>query len=171
MISKSLRVIKKELLEWGLSSVYFALWFCALTFYNQEVAHISEKGFLSYGFSILKAVVLTRLLIFAQLLQSFSAFDKSEGAIAWFVVRRTTITTIFVLLMRCAETGIEGFFGGHGFIDSMLGFFQGESLKLLALTFLYWLIVMPYVAYSVLQHLAGATDVRTFLRSQTNHLK
>ncbi|SNX28650.1 hypothetical protein SAMN06295945_0989 [Polynucleobacter meluiroseus] len=167
-MSKFLHSLKNALLDWAVSSAYFAVWFCALTFYNQEVSHLAEKGFLSYGFAILQAVVLSKFLVTAQMLQPFTEPDKSATSIYWLVIRRTTFSTVIVLLIRYTEAGAQGFLKGHGFIDSMLSFCQGEPLKVLALTFLYWLIVMPYIAYGVLQHLAGEKDVQSYLRDPRN---
>jgi hypothetical protein len=79
------------------------------------------------------------------------------------VIIRTTIDSIFVLISRVFSAGLEGALHHRGFVESMLDFCQGDVLHILSLFCMYWLIVLPYVAHCLLQHIAGEQGVQSFL--------
>jgi hypothetical protein len=55
--------LAKYLLEnWIISALYFSVWFCALTFYNEAALHLESSVVRGYGFAIFQAVLLAKFL-------------------------------------------------------------------------------------------------------------
>jgi hypothetical protein len=60
-------------------------------------------------------------------------------------------------------------FEHKGFLESILKFYDGDVKHALAVFFMYWLMVMPYITYGVLKHLAGEKDLEAYLMSRRTH--
>ena len=152
--------------------IYFSLWFCALTFYNENALHLEPSRVVGYGFAILQALMLSKLLLIPEGLLPFGVVFKPtvKGSLYLAIILRTTIDSILVLALRYIIVGLEGLYKGNGFIESIHAFFQGDIKHVLAVLCLYWLIVLPYVVYRFLVYLAGEKDLEAYLlarRAQT----
>ena len=152
--------------------IYFSLWFCALTFYNENALHLEPSRVVGYGFAILQALMLSKLLLIPEGLLPFGVVFKPtvKGSLYLAIILRTTIDSILVLALRYLIVGLEGLYKGNGFIESIFAFYQGDVKHVLAILCLYWLIVLPYVVYRFLVYLAGEKDLEAYLlerRAQT----
>ena len=159
--SKVKHVLFSLLKKWAILATYFALWFSALTFYNEAALHLEASRVIGYGVAIIQALLLSKFLVSAEYFQPLGSLYKSNIYLA--VILRTTFDSIFVLISRIFSAGLEGAIKHQGFVESMLNFCQGDVFHILSLVFLYWLIVLPYVAYCLLQHMAGEQSVQSFL--------
>ena len=52
-----------------------------------------------------------------------------------------------VLGLNYLEAGVHGLIHGKEFISSMASFGNGDPLRVLAMTIVYWLIVWPYLIF------------------------
>ena len=59
--------------------------------------------------------------------------------------------------------GIEGLFKHQDFVDAMLSYCDGDTQRILALTLMYGLIVLPYVAYRTLGEAMGDENLHSYL--------
>jgi hypothetical protein len=157
-------LIASLLKKWMVLAAYFALWFSALTFYNEAALHLEPSRVIGYDVALIQALLLSKFLVSAEYLQPIGSLYKSNIYLA--VILRTTIDTIFVLISRYLSAGLEGVIKNHGFIESMREFGEGDALHILSLVCIYWLIVLPYVAYCLLQHMAGEQSVQSFLMAK-----
>lgn len=154
--------------NWLISALYFSVWFCALTFYSEAALHLEPSAVIGYGFAIFQAVLLAKFLTTATLVLPMESILKYS--IYWAIILRTTGASILVLVLRYFSVGLEGLFNHKGFLESIFNFFQGDVMHVLAVFFMYWLIVMPYIAFGILKHLAGEKDLEAYLlarRTQT----
>ncbi len=69
------------------------------------------------------------------------------------VLPRSIVYLCVVLLLSLIETGLDGLLNGREFINSVLGFANGQPLHIFALAWVYWLILAPYL---VIDGLFGA---------------
>jgi hypothetical protein len=161
LFHKWLGLMKKRLVL----IIYFSLWFCALTFYNENALHLESSRVIGYGFAILQALMLSKLLLIPEGLLPFGVVFKPtvKSSLYLAIFIRTTIDSIIVLALRYLIVGLEGLLKGNGFIESTLAFYQGDIKHTLAVLCLYWLIVLPYVVYRFLVYLAGEKDLEAFL--------
>jgi hypothetical protein len=166
LFHKWLGLMKKRLVL----IVYFSLWFCALTFYNENALHLESSRVIGYGFAILQALMLSKLLLIPEGFLPFGVVFKPtvKGSLYLAIFIRTTIDSIIVLALRYLIVGLEGLLKGNGFIESTLAFYQGDIKHILAVLCLYWLIVLPYVVYRFLVYLAGEKDLEAFLLARND---
>jgi hypothetical protein len=145
--------------------VYFSLWFCALTFYSEDALHLESSKVIGYGFAILQAVMLSKFLLIPEGLLPYGLVFKGTGKPALYlaIIARTTFVSVATLCIRFLVVGLEGLLKGKGFIESIGAFSQGDIKHILATLCMYWLIVLPYMAYRFLIYLAGDKDLVEFL--------
>jgi len=169
LFSKWLGLMKKRVVLF----VYFALWFCALTFYSEDVLHLGSSKVIGYGFAILQALMLSKFLLIPEGLLPYGLIFKPRVKYSLYlaIVCRTTFDSIIVLGIRYIVIGLEGLFKGSGFIESIYAFSQGDIKRILAILCIYWLIVLPYVCYGFLRHLAGDQDLGSFLSESRKKTK
>ena len=161
LFHKWLGLMKKR----AVLTVYFSLWFCALTFYSEDALHLQPSQVIGYGFAILQAVMLSKFLLIPEGLLPYGFISKrtEKPALYLAIIIRTTFVSVAALCIRYLVVGLEGLFKGNGFIESIITFSQGDIKHILATLCLYWLIVLPYMAYRFLIYLAGDKDLVTFL--------
>lgn len=160
-----LEKIKNALEAWPFLATYFALWFCAITFYNQAALHVPDKDLQPYVFVIIQALILSKLMLTAEMMIPIGLIFKPaiKSTIYLVIIVRTTSASVMVMLLRFLSAGIEGFFRGQGFIKSMQNFCDGDVAHILALTCLCWLIILPYIIFRFVLYLAGGQDLAAFL--------
>ncbi|MBU3567459.1 hypothetical protein [Polynucleobacter alcilacus] len=152
--------------NWLISALYFSVWFCALTFYNEAALHLEPSAVRGYGFAIFQAVLLARFLTMAELILPTELILKHSVYLA--ILFRTTGVSILVMLFRLFSIGLEGLFYYKPFLESILNFFEDDIKHGLAVFFMYWLIIMPYIVYGILKHLAGERDLEAHLLASRN---
>lgn len=159
----------KSLLKQGLIlTVYMAVWFCALIFYDKDALNITGSPYVSYGFALLKALLLAKFMLAAHAI-SQKTF-KPGSSLYLLITVRTTLNAVLVLAFSYLFAGIEGAFKHQGFIESMNSFCDGNVDRILALTMMYWLIVMPYVAYRCLGEAMGREKLHSYLSGSSQIL-
>jgi hypothetical protein len=169
MNSNQAKLLAKSLFKkWLILACYFALWFSALTFYNEAALHLEPSQVIGYGVALIQALLLSKFLVSAEYFQPIGSLYKSNIYLA--VIIRTTIDSIFVMISRIFSAGLEGALHHRGFIQSVLDFCQGDVLHILSLLCMYWLIMLPYVAYCLLQYMAGKQDLQTFLMAKSKSI-
>jgi hypothetical protein len=147
--------------NWLISALYFSVWFCALTFYNEAVLHVESSAVRGYGYAIFQSVLLAKFLTTVTLILPMETILKHS--VYWAILFRTTLGAILVLLLQLFSVGLEGLFHHKPFLESILNFFEDDIRHGLAVFFMYWLIIMPYIVYGILKHLAGGKDLEAHL--------
>jgi len=147
-------------------TVYFAAWFCAITFLaitNSEEHPISLSIF---GLALIKAALCAKFMLIAQAIFPIKV-SKTHGIIKSLFLE--SLFYIFVVLsLSYIEAGIEGLMHGKNFIDAMTGFSQNNPLHVLAMTIVYWLIVWPYLLLVGLRLALGEDTMLKILFGRKN---
>ena len=166
--NKAMLLAKLLLKKWLILACYFALWFSALTFYNEATLHLEPSQVIGYGVALIQALLLSKFLVSVEYVLPVGSLYKSNIYLAAII--RTTIDSIFVMVSRILSAGLEGTFQHRDFIQSMLDFCQGDVLHILSLLCMYWLIMLPYVAHCLLEHIAGEQGVQAFLMAKSKSI-
>jgi len=87
-------------------------------------------------------------LVFAQLpLWQLPIKVSKDNGIVNSLVFESIIYLVVVLALNYLEAGVHGLINGHPFITSMTAFGNGDPLRVLAMSIVYWLIVWPYLIF------------------------
>jgi len=142
-------------------TLYLAVWFCALNFYNEAALHVGSLTYINYAYAIFLAGILAKFIIVEQTI--FPITFKEGSSLYWLIIRRTTLGTMAALFFRYIFAGIEGFFNHQGFIESMQRLGGGDFMHVLAIWILFWLIIAPYMIYRCLSIALGSQRIHSFL--------
>ena len=124
-------------------TVYFGIWFCALTFLAITNLEGHPMPLSLFGIALIKAGLCAKFMLIAQAIFPIKV-SKTNGIIKSLFLE--SLFYIFVVLsLNYVEAGIEGLMHGKNFIDAMTSFGQKNPLHVLAMTIVYWLIVWPYL--------------------------
>ena len=134
-------------------TIYFGIWFCALTFLGATTLDEHSIPLSLFGIAIIKAGLCAKFMLIAQAIFPIN-ISKSNGIIRSLFLE-SILYIIVVLGLNYIEAGVEGLMHGKDFLDSMASFGQKNPMKVLAMSLVYWLIVWPYLVVVGMQLALG----------------
>jgi hypothetical protein len=145
--------VEAELKEALALTLYFGIWFCALSFLLAASLNERPIPLFIFGIAIIKAGLCAKFTLIGQAIVPIKV-NKNSGIIRSLLIQ-SLIYLVIVLSLNYLEAGIHGAIHGKNFIDSMADFGQSNPLKVLAMCVVYWLIVWPYLIFSGLKLMMG----------------
>jgi hypothetical protein len=161
MLNNIIQSTKKELVKAFALSLYFSIWFCALTFLITTLSDKYPIPLSSFGFAIIKGGLSAKFLLISE-----AAFpikiNKTNGLIRSLLLQSFIYVGI-VLCLNYLEAGVNGLIHGRDFWDSLKDFGKADPLRIASMCIVYWLIVCPYLALSGLKIALGTNATLTIL--------
>ena len=124
-------------------TLYFGIWFSALNLLVHETEGRAGLPLTAWGFAWIKAAICAKFLLVGQLRLPMPDVNKTRVWSA--ILPRSVIYLLIVLVLSFVEEGVRGAIRGEGFLHAMSGFGGGNPLRIFALAWLYWLILVPYL--------------------------
>lgn len=138
-------------------TLYFGIWFSALNLLIHETQGRTGLPLEAWGFAWIKAALCAKFLLIGQLLIPMPDATKSR---LWAVILpRSVMYLLIVIALNLLEEGLRGMMHGHPFAQSLSEYAGGNPLHFLALAWVYWLILLPYLVISRLFALDTAAAV------------
>lgn len=134
---------KEELLKIVHLTIYFGIWFCALTFLAATSLNERPIPLSIFGFALIKALLCAKFMTLAQ--TAFPIKVNRNNGIVGSLIFASIIYIFIVLGLNYFEAGMEGLIHGKDFITSMGAFGRANPLRVVAMMIVYWLIVWPYL--------------------------
>jgi hypothetical protein len=138
-------------------TVYLGIWFCSLAFLAATLLEERPIPLSIFGFALVKAGITAKFLLIGQAIYPIKV-NKTHGIVRSLLVE-SLIYIAIVLGLNYLEAGIEGVLHGKNFFISMTAFGQANPLKIVAFSFVYWLIIWPYLLLSGMQLLLGKEHI------------
>jgi hypothetical protein len=142
-------------------SIYFSVWFCAISFLAATITNKYPIPLAIFGFAIIKGALSAKFLLISE-----AAFpikiNKSKGLIRSLLLQSFIYVGI-VLCLNYLEAGVNGLIHGRDFWDSLNDFGKADPLRVAAMCIVYWLIVCPYLALSGLKIALGTNATLAIL--------
>lgn len=143
----------------ALLTLYFGVWFSALNLLVHETQGRSGLPFEAWGFAWVKAALCAKFLLIGQMLVPMPKASKDD---LWLsVLPRSLVYLLVVIVLNVLEEGVRGMLHGGSFTESMAGYAGGNPLHFVALAWVYWLILVPYLLLSQLLISATSTETAT----------
>lgn len=156
-----LHKFKEMLVKAFILTSYLGAWFCALVFLSNSILEIDDIPYIGFGVAIVKAAVSAKFMIMG--LELFPLPINKGSSLIFGVLRRSVVYVLVVVALSYLFSGIEGYFHHKGFMDSLHEFAGGSFRRLLALSITYWLIIVPYLAFTAFEELIGEEQMRKYL--------
>ena len=162
--------IKEKLIEEAKKALaltlYLGTWFCALAFLAATLLDERPIPLSIFGFALIKAGITAKFLLIGQAIYPIKV-DKAHGILKSLFVE-SLIYIAIVLGLNYLEAGIEGVIHGKNFLVSMTAFGQGNPLKIVAFSFVYWLIIWPYLMLAGMQLIMGQEHILSLFFGSKN---
>lgn len=137
-------------------SLYFGVWFCAITFMAATALEERPIPLSIFGFALIKAGISAKFMLIAQAAYPIT-IDKEHGIIKSLLLE-SIVYLMVVLGLNYLEAGVHGLINGKEFISSMAAFGSGDPLRVFAMSIVYWLIVWPYLIFMGFKIVIGNTE-------------
>ncbi len=164
-ISSSKHNIKQAIVEEAQKafalSIYFGIWFCALAFLAATALDERPIPLSIFGFAIVKAAITAKFMLIGQAIVPIKV-SKHHGIVRSLLME-SFIYLAIVLALNYVEAGIDGLIHGKAFFQSLAAFGRADPLRILALSIVYWLIVLPYLVYTSTLLLMGKNNFLALL--------
>jgi hypothetical protein len=138
-------------------TVYLGTWFCALSFLAATLLDERPIPLSIFGLALIKAGITAKFLLIGQAIYPIKV-DKAHGIVKSLFVE-SLIYIAIVLGLNYLEAGIDGVIHGKNFLISMTAFGQANPLKIVSFSFVYWLIIWPYLMLAGMQLLLGKEHI------------
>lgn len=138
-------------------TLYLGTWFCTLAFLAATLLDERPIPLSIFGFALIKAGITAKFLLIGQAIYPITV-DKTHGIVRSLLVE-SLIYIAIVLGLNYLEAGIDGVLHGKNFLVSMTAFGQADPLKIVAFSFVYWLIIWPYLMLAGMQLLLGKEHI------------
>jgi hypothetical protein len=125
-------------------TVYFGVWFTALNFLLYQAEGRGLVPLDIVGFVWIKAAICAKFLLVGQLLVPMPAIARAG---VWrAILPRSIVYLSIVVALSMVEEGVRGALHGQPFMHAMREFGGGNPLRVLGMAWVYWLILVPYLA-------------------------
>ena len=146
--------------------LYLSVWFSALVFLSNSILRANELPLLNLSLALVKAALCAKFMLVGQ-----SLFPMALGQgrpIFWILMRHSVVYLVIVLALSFFEAGLEGLFHHKPFFESLLNFEKGDPYRLAATSFIYWLIILPYLVFVGIREELGYSEVSRILFGATD---
>jgi hypothetical protein len=144
------KTIKEKLSEEAkmafILTLYFGIWFCALTFLAMTTLDERPLPISHFGIAFIKAAFCAKFMLIAQAIFPLKITSTNSLIKPLFV--ESLLYLMVVLALNFIEAGVEGVIHGKDFFISMTAFSQSNPMRVVAMSIVYWLIVWPYLLLS-----------------------
>lgn len=145
---------KEEFVKAFQLTIYFGVWFCALTFLMATSLEERPIPLSIFGFALFKAAICAKFMLIAQV--AFPIKVNKKYGIVSSLLLGSLIYMLVVLGLNYLEAGVRGLIHGKQFLISMMDFGQSNPLRVVAMSIVYWLIVWPYLLITGMTVMLGS---------------
>ncbi len=143
-----------EMAEYYIVFMYLAIFFGIFTWYRRLILAEYQIAYLNYGVSVIKALVLAKVILVGRALHLGRRWLKDPPLIVP-TVYKAIVFTIFVGIFGVAESTISGLLHGKGIAGALDEFMSAGKLELLARSMITFVAFIPFFAFEELGLVLG----------------
>lgn len=141
--------ILEELKKAFYLTLYFGLWFSALTLLTHEILQQDGLPYGHIGLAWIKAAICAKFILIGQ---AIYPMRHSQGNDLWqIVLPRSFVYLAVVFALSVVEVVCEGMYHGDSFSVALHHFADGSPIYAFALAWVYWLILVPFLLMGSLE--------------------
>src|SRR5882724_3364174 len=146
--------------------LYFALFFCAFTTYRRLVMRELGVSYFHYGFALLKALVLAKVVLLGQYVRLAKVFDDRPLIVP--TLYKVIMFGLFYLAFDVLEHVIGSFIHGKGLASAFQEIIGAGRDEILARTLVVLFAFLPFFAFDETGRVLGEGKLRDlFLRKRS----
>jgi hypothetical protein len=138
--------------------LYLALFFCAFTTYRRLVMQEMGISYFHYGFALIKALVLAKVILLGQNVRFARAFDNRPLIVP--TLYKVILFSLFALVFEVLEHVIGGFLHGQDLQAAFQEMMSAGRDELLARTLVMLIAFVPLFAFTETARVLGERKMR-----------
>jgi hypothetical protein len=142
-----------ELKEMLALFLYLALFFCTFTTYRRLIEHEIGVSYFHYGFALLKALVLAKVILLGQLTRLSKRLDERPLIVPTFY--KVIVFALFTMAFEILEHAIGNLFHGKPMMDAIAEILSVGRDELLARTLVVLVAFLPLFAFREIDRIMG----------------
>ncbi|MGO9017635.1 MAG: hypothetical protein ACLQVJ_04700 [Syntrophobacteraceae bacterium] len=143
-----------EMTEFYIIAMYLAIFFGLFTWYRRLILAEYQISYFHYGASIIKALVLAKVIMVGRALHLGGRLFKNSPLILP-TLYKSVVFTIFVGIFGVIESTIGGLLHGQGIAGGLDEFMSAGVLELLARCMVTFVAFIPFFAFDELDRALG----------------
>ena len=132
---------------------YLALFFCSLTTYRGLVTEEFDISAFNYGFALVKALVLAKIILLGRHVRFASIFDNRP--LIFPALYKVVVFSLFTLAFEVLEHLVGGFIHGRGLVGIFHEINSPGRDELLARALMMLCAFLPFFAFSEIGRVLG----------------
>lgn len=133
--------------------LYLALFFCAFTTYRMLVMKEMGLNYFHYGFALIKALVLAKVILLGKYVRLVKVFDNRPLIIPTFY--KVILFSLFALAFEILEHAIGGVLHGKGMTEGFQEIISTGRDELLSRTLVVLSAFVPFFAFGEVGRVLG----------------
>ncbi len=154
-----------EMIEYYFSALYLAIFFSVFSNYRRLILAHYEIVYEEYGISIIKALVLAKVILVAESLRLARGFEKRP--LIFPTLYKSFLFTVCVALFNAVESMIRSFIRGIGWEGAVEKLMSGYNYEWLGGALVVFFAFIPFFAYRELRLVLGPGEItRLFFQTK-----
>lgn len=150
-----------------LTFAYLALFFCSFTTYRKLVSDELGVVYFDYGFALVKAFVLAKVILLGRHVRLTRIFD--DWPLIFPTLYKVVVFSFLVLLFDVLEHAVGGVLHGRGLAGIYQGIVSVGRDEILARTLVVLFAFVPFFAFDEIRRVLGEGRLSTmFLRARAH---
>jgi hypothetical protein len=145
--------IVREITDYTINFVYLACFFGVFTQYRRLVLAEYEITYLNYGFSVIEALVLAKLIMIGDILRLGRGLE--EKPLIFPTIYKTIVFVVWVVCFSVIEHMTNGLLHGKGLAEAFHDFLSTGTDELLARCIIVFFAFIPFFAFRELGRVLG----------------
>jgi hypothetical protein len=155
--------IVREVTEYSINFVYLACFFGVFTMYRRLILAEYEITYLNYGFSVLEALVLAKIIMIGDIIGLGRGLE--DKPLIFPTLYKTLVFIVWVACLSVLEHMTEGILHGKGVGGAFHDFLRMGTDELLARCMVTFFAFIPFFAFRELGRVLGEGKMhRLFFR-------
>ena len=124
-------------------TLYFGIWFSALNLLVHETLGRNGLPLEAWAFAWIKAALCAKFVLVGEMLVPMPVINRKR---LWAtVLPRSLVYLLVVIALNDLEEGVRSALHGGSLWDGLRQFANGNPWQFVAVTWVYWLILVPYL--------------------------
>jgi len=164
-LAKIEKRVAKEMKEYAVVAGYFAFFFLSLTTYQKLVLAEYDIGFSRYGWALLQAMILGKVVLLGQFLHLGSRFEG--GALVLTAIWKSLVFALLTAVLVTVEHVLEALIH-HRPVSAVFQLSGGHGFEILARFQIVLVAFVPFFAVRELARMSGHDDLVEVLFRRRN---
>jgi hypothetical protein len=158
--------VVREITDYAINFVYLACFFGVFTLYRRLVLAEYEITYLNYGFSVIEALVLAKIIMIGDIIGLGRGLE--EKPLIFPTLYKAFTFMVWVACFSVIEHMIEGLLHGKTLVEAFNKFLSTGTDELLARCLIVFFAFIPFFAFRELGRVMGEGKIhRLFFRRRS----